>query len=117
MGRAGLYNPVRVDWPEVEVGWTLDQSSGGNGSATEARIAARDHCFGELGVERLYSCILPDNLASQAFARRLGFTLLDERTMAWYPDAPTASGWASGGTASRGRLGRGMRRRRLLTPR
>ena len=88
VGSAGLYNPVRVDWPGVEVGGTLDPSSWGNGYATEAGIAARDHGFGELGVDRLYSCILPDNLASQAVARRLGFTLLEERVMAWYPDAP-----------------------------
>jgi RimJ/RimL family protein N-acetyltransferase len=37
--------------------------------------------------DRLYSCILPDNLPSQAVARRLGFALLEERVMAWYPDA------------------------------
>ena len=49
VGSAGLYNPVRVDWPGVEVGWTLDPSSWGNGYATEAGIAARDHGFGELG--------------------------------------------------------------------
>ena len=88
VGRAGLHNPVRDDWPGVEVGWTLDPSYWGNGYATEAGIAARDYGFGELGVDRLYSCILPDNLPSQAVARRLGFALLEERVMAWYPDAP-----------------------------
>ena len=50
--------------------------------------AARDFGFEVLGEERLYSCILPDNLASQAVARRLGFELQEERVMAWYPDAP-----------------------------
>jgi RimJ/RimL family protein N-acetyltransferase len=88
VGRAGLYNPVRVDWPGVEVGWALDPSFWGRGYATEAGIAARDYGFGELGLDRLYSCILPENLASQAVARRLGFTLLEERTMAWFPEAP-----------------------------
>jgi len=38
--------------------------------------------------DRLVLRPFPDNLASQAVARRLGFTLLEERVMAWYPDAP-----------------------------
>jgi RimJ/RimL family protein N-acetyltransferase len=88
LGRAGLHNPERVDWPGVEVGWTFDPRYWGNGYATEAGRAARDFGFEVLGEERLYSCILPDNLASQAVARRLGFELQEERVMAWYPDAP-----------------------------
>ena len=88
VGRAGLYNPVRADWPGVEVGWTLDPAFWGNGFATEAGMAARDYGFGVLGEDRLYSCILTDNHRSQAVARRLGFTLHEERTMAWFPEAP-----------------------------
>ena len=88
VGRAGLYNPVRVDWPGVEVGWTLDPTFWGNGFATEAGMAARDYAFSELREDRLYSCILTDNHRSQAVALRLGFTLHEERVMAWFPEAP-----------------------------
>ncbi len=88
LGRAGLHHPVRVDWPGVELGWTFHPDHWGRGYATEAGAAARDYAFDVRGDERLFSCILPDNVASQAVARRLGFRLLKERSMAWFPSAP-----------------------------
>ena len=88
VGRAGLYRPERDDWPGVEVGWTLHPDSWGLGYATEAGRRAVAYGFEEVDVDRLFSCILPDNKRSQSVAGRLGFTLLEERVLAFYPDAP-----------------------------
>ena len=60
----------------------------GMGYATEAGAEAIRYAFEELDLERIYSCILPENVQSQAVARRLGMELLEERTMAYFPSAP-----------------------------
>ncbi len=88
LGRAGLHRPERPDWPGVEVGWVLHPDHWGRGYATEAGAEAIRYAFEELDLDRIYSCILPDNGPSQAVARRLGMELLEERTMAYFPSAP-----------------------------
>ena len=77
VGSAGLNRPEHHDWPGVEVGWTLHPSQWGRAYATEAGAAAVHYGFEELGEERPFSCILPDNHRSQAVARRLGFKLIE----------------------------------------
>jgi RimJ/RimL family protein N-acetyltransferase len=72
MGRVGLINPE--GWPGLEVGWTLGKPYWGQGYATEAAEAAMRFGFLTQPVERLISCIDPDNTASQAVAKRLGET-------------------------------------------
>jgi RimJ/RimL family protein N-acetyltransferase len=47
----------------------------GNGYATEGAIAAIDWAFDTLGWTEVIHTIAPDNIASQAVARRLGSTL------------------------------------------
>ncbi|MGH8216454.1 MAG: GNAT family N-acetyltransferase [Rhodanobacteraceae bacterium] len=70
IGRVG---PLRPEgWPGTEIGWTLAREAWGNGYATEAAIAATDWAFANLGWSEIIHCIAPDNLASQAVARRLG---------------------------------------------
>ena len=88
VGRAGLYRPEYPDWPGVEVGWTLHPDHWGRGFATEAGAESIRYAFEDLDLDRIYSCILPGNEASQAVARRLGLELLEERTMAFFPSAP-----------------------------
>ena len=85
VGRAGMHFPERVDWPGIEIGWALHPDHWGKGYATEAGAAARDHAFATHDVDALYSVILPENTASQAVARRLGFTPWQERTFASLP--------------------------------
>ncbi|MBS0273568.1 MAG: GNAT family N-acetyltransferase [Proteobacteria bacterium] len=70
MGRVGLINPE--GWPGMEVGWTLGKQYWGQGYATEAAQAALNYGFLTQPVDRLISCIDPDNLASQAVAKRIG---------------------------------------------
>lgn len=72
MGRVGLINPE--GWPGLEVGWTIGRPYWGKGYATEAAQAAMRHGFLTQPVDRLISCIDPDNVASQEVARRIGET-------------------------------------------
>ena len=88
VGRAGLHNPERHDWPGVEVGWTLHPDYWGFGYATEAGEEAVRYGFQELGQEQLFSTILTDNYRSQAVAKRLGFVLNETRNLSHYPDEP-----------------------------
>jgi RimJ/RimL family protein N-acetyltransferase len=88
IGRAGSYFPERAGWPGIEIGWTLHPRYWGKGYATEAGRAARDWVFANHDVDALYSCILHDNVASQAVAARLGLVHWADRTFPWFPDAP-----------------------------
>jgi RimJ/RimL family protein N-acetyltransferase len=88
VGRAGSHWPEREDWPGIEIGWTLHPDHWGKGFATEAGAAARDHVFAHHDVDAIYSVILHENKASQAVARRLGFTPWEERTFASFPSLP-----------------------------
>jgi RimJ/RimL family protein N-acetyltransferase len=103
VGRAGLHCPELPDWPGMEVGWTLHPAHWGKGYATEAAERSIAYAFEVLGVDEVFSVILPENERSQAVARRVGLTFLDERVLSSYPE--TAHGiwrlgrqqWASAG--------------------
>jgi len=58
--------------PEVEVGYRLIPAVWGNGYATEAARAVRDHAFTDLGVTRLIAMIEPNNKRSIRVAEKLG---------------------------------------------
>lgn len=88
VGRAGLHRPERHDWPGLEVGWTLHPRYWGNGYATEAGESSIAYAFEVMGVDEVFSVILPENRRSQAVAARLGLTLLEERTLAHHPGDP-----------------------------
>ena len=85
VGRAGLHRPELPDWPGLEVGWALHSRYWGRGYATEAGAGAVAYAFQVMGAAELFSVILPDNGRSQAVARRLGFTLGDERVLSHHP--------------------------------
>jgi RimJ/RimL family protein N-acetyltransferase len=72
MGRVGMINPE--GWPGLEIGWTLGSAFWGQGYATEAAAAAMRYAFLTQPAVKIISCIDPDNVASQAVARRLGET-------------------------------------------
>ena len=72
VGRVGLINPH--GWPALECGWTLGKPYWGQGYASEAAEAALRYAFLTQPVERMISCIDPDNTASQAVAKRIGET-------------------------------------------
>jgi RimJ/RimL family protein N-acetyltransferase len=58
-----------------ELGWRLARWAWGQGLATEAAIAARDHGFGQLGLHELISIIHPQNERSQRVAIKVGMTI------------------------------------------
>jgi RimJ/RimL family protein N-acetyltransferase len=59
---------------EPELGWFLSEEAEGQGYATEAALAARDHAFAALGMDRLVSYIDPQNATSRLVAQRLDAT-------------------------------------------
>jgi len=60
------------DHAVVELGWLLAQEHWGQGYATEAALALRDHGFKELGLTRLISLILRGNDRSVRVAEKIG---------------------------------------------
>jgi [ribosomal protein S5]-alanine N-acetyltransferase len=72
IGRCGLLIQDVEDGTENEIAYLLGSEWWRRGYATEAAIAIRDHAQSQLGFERLISLIAPDNVASQAVARRIG---------------------------------------------
>jgi RimJ/RimL family protein N-acetyltransferase len=72
LGRIGLVNPE--GWPSLEVGWGLARGAQGQGYATEAAAAAMRFAFETQPIDKVISSIDPDNVASQAVAKRLGET-------------------------------------------
>ena len=72
VGRIGPWAPF--GWPGNEVGWGVISAAQGKGYAVEAATACMDFAFDTLGWEDVVHSIAPDNLASQAVAKRLGST-------------------------------------------
>ncbi len=72
IGRVGMIHPE--GWPALEIGWTLGKAAWGKGYATEAAEAAIRYAFLTQPVDRLISCIDPENTASQKVAVRVGET-------------------------------------------
>ncbi|HLK26853.1 MAG TPA: GNAT family N-acetyltransferase [Caulobacteraceae bacterium] len=70
VGRVGPWAPE--GWPGMEVGWGLIKDSWGKGYATEAAAATMDWAFDALGWDDVIHIIDPENVRSQAVARRLG---------------------------------------------
>jgi RimJ/RimL family protein N-acetyltransferase len=76
IGRIGLL--YHEDWTEgehkTEVGWLIERSRWGRGLATEgARVSVR-HGFETLGLERIISIALPENVASRRVMEKAGLT-------------------------------------------
>ena len=88
IGRAGLHNPEREDWPGVEVGWALHPDKWGLGYATEAGAESIRYAFEDLDEDCLFSTILPDNHRSQSVAKRLGFVLVETKVLSHYLHEP-----------------------------
>lgn len=64
--------------PAVEVGWRLGEQYRGHGYATEAGAAWIHFGFETLQLDAIVSICQPENIASIAVMRRLGFTLKRE---------------------------------------
>lgn len=72
-GVIGFAGPGCTFAPDIEFGWWLHPDLWGRGLATEAARAGVNHCFATVGFPRLISMVHPDNVASLAVARKVGF--------------------------------------------
>ncbi len=63
---------------EVELGWHVHRRHWGQGLATEAAAACREHAFERLGVDRLIALVRPENRPSARVAEKIGMRV--ERT-------------------------------------
>jgi RimJ/RimL family protein N-acetyltransferase len=80
LGFCGVGFPTT--FPELatrpEIGWRLGRQYWGNGYATEAAIAARDHFFTTFPYSELISIAHPDNIASHRVMRKIGMRRVDD---------------------------------------
>lgn len=74
-GQCGLALQEVEGRQEVEIGYLFLRPLWGQGLATEAAQACRDHGFARLGFPRLISLIDPANVASRRVAEKVGMTL------------------------------------------
>ena len=73
IGYCGFFAIPDIDGrPEAEISYRLARNAWGQGYATEAAAAVRDHGFDELGLTRLVALIDPGNLRSIRVAERIG---------------------------------------------
>ena len=110
IGRLGPWRPGGLAGHRGRLGPA--SAAWGQGYATEAASAAIDWAFDHLGWTEVIHCIDPENVASQAVARRLGSTNRGPgRAAGALPGRPSRSGArpASNGGRERGRPARGRR--------
>lgn len=70
-----VLQPAPWDAGVLEIGWHVAKHAQGQGYATEAALAVRDHA-GAAGISHLEATIVPDNEPSRRVARRLGMTVV-----------------------------------------
>lgn len=85
IGRVGFHEPpdslhIREHGPHtIELGYSIFETHRRSGYATEAVRGLMTWAAREAGIEQFVLSIAPDNTASQAIARRFGFTKVGEQ--------------------------------------
>jgi [ribosomal protein S5]-alanine N-acetyltransferase len=72
LGRAGLLQQELDDGAHVELAYGYARAYWGQGYATEAAVAIRDHAFGSLDIPQLISIVHVANAPSQRVAEKAG---------------------------------------------
>ncbi len=80
IGIAGLINQLVDDLEQVELGYRLARKYWGQGLATEAARAIKEHAFETLKLERIISIIDPSNVLSSKVADRVGMSRIKSTT-------------------------------------
>lgn len=73
MGAMSVGNIVRGSFQSCYVGYWIGQRYAGHGYMTEALALALRHAFAALKLHRVEANIVPENVASKALVRKLGF--------------------------------------------
>ncbi|MFZ5721944.1 MAG: GNAT family N-acetyltransferase [Pseudomonadota bacterium] len=79
VGLAGLVRREGLDVPDV--GYAFAPDAWGRGYAKEAAAAVVAHAMGPLGIRKLAAITTPENFASMAVLRKVGFTLQGMRQL------------------------------------
>lgn len=72
-GQITLGNIVRGALRSAWIGYWVEQEVNGRGVATAALALGLDHAFGPVGLHRVEATVRPENEASQAVLRKVGF--------------------------------------------
>lgn len=75
LGSLSLGNIVRGAFQSCYVGYWIGSKFAGQGLMTEALTLALAHAFQDLALHRVEANIVPENAASKALVRKLGFRL------------------------------------------
>jgi ribosomal-protein-alanine N-acetyltransferase len=73
VGQLTVGNIVRGALRSAWIGYWVASASSGMGIATAALALGLDHCFGPVGLHRVEATVRPENAASQAVLRNVGF--------------------------------------------
>jgi ribosomal-protein-alanine N-acetyltransferase len=72
-GQLTVGSIVRGALRNAWIGYWVAKDVGNQGVATAALALGLDHCFGPVGLHRVEATVRPENLASQAVLRNVGF--------------------------------------------
>ncbi|MGN7134414.1 GNAT family N-acetyltransferase [Rhodococcoides corynebacterioides] len=72
-GQLTVGNIVRGALRSAWIGYWVARDAGGGGVATAALAMGLDHCFGPAKLHRIEATVRPENQASQAVLRNVGF--------------------------------------------
>lgn len=85
IGYCGFFLQTVDEVEELEIGYRLDPLYWGQGLATEAARAVRNHAFTDLQLSHLISLIHPNNNASRRVAEKNGMTPERETVFRGFP--------------------------------
>jgi [ribosomal protein S5]-alanine N-acetyltransferase len=85
IGYCGFFHQRVDETNEIEIGYRLHPAYWGQGLATEAARAVRDHAFADLKLPRVISLIDPGNLPSRRVAEKNGMKLEKQTVFRGYP--------------------------------
>jgi RimJ/RimL family protein N-acetyltransferase len=85
IGYCGFFLQTVDGVEELEIAYRLDPAHWGQGIATEAARAVRDHAFGDLQLSHVISLIHPDNIASRRVAEKNRMTPQKETVFRGFP--------------------------------
>jgi RimJ/RimL family protein N-acetyltransferase len=84
IGGCGLF-PIGWKGPDIEIAWHIRRNCWGRGYASEAAHAVLEHGLRDLGINRIWAILSPENPASRRVAERAG---MDYVGLGGYKDLP-----------------------------